>query len=157
MYRLWRLYSGLSRGSSVYFYEPVLSWSDDDDDGVVDDDDNCEKVNNPDQTDRDGDGIGTACDNAEGADDTANPGDTGPDEGEGTLGTADPATSAPALCSCSVANPCSGAAFVALIGLAQGMRRRAPREPGAPTGAPARSLSSSAGRNVRGRKADPLR
>ena len=43
-------------------------WFDDDDDGVADDLDNCETVENPEQEDTDGDGVGDACD--DGSDDT---------------------------------------------------------------------------------------
>lgn len=58
----------------------VYQW-DDDEDGVVDDEDNCEFVENPDQEDADGDGVGSACDDDEGGTD-----DGGADGGSGSGG-----------------------------------------------------------------------
>ncbi|HCH64781.1 MAG TPA: hypothetical protein DFR83_18385, partial [Deltaproteobacteria bacterium] len=52
---------------------------DDDNDGVIDDNDNCESVANPDQSDRDRDGIGAACDSDDGGGDGGD--DGGGDDG----------------------------------------------------------------------------
>ena len=64
-----------------YFNDLQLYAYDDDDDGVIDGEDNCEDVANPDQEDRDRDGIGSACDDDESTGD-----DGGGDDGTGDDG-----------------------------------------------------------------------
>jgi hypothetical protein len=122
--------SGESDGDTVYFRNPVLSWMDEDDDDVVDDLDNCESVANRDQADADGDGIGTACDDAEelpdtGGEDTAGT-DTGDTGGGGGGGKKDngPIIVSEGQCGCAAG---TGSALPGLLGLgvaAVALRRR---------------------------------
>lgn len=114
--------NGQYDGSSAYYHDASVSFQDDDDDGVPDDTDNCEKVANADQADADGDGLGTACDDAEGGgEDSGGTGDSGNDDGNGDgIG-----LTAPGSCGCSTGGPAAGVAAFALAALVSTRRRRA--------------------------------
>lgn len=78
--------SGLGTEGLLTAFQTVRLYAyDTDDDGIFDDDDNCETVANPDQADADGDGIGSACDDDEGASDGGSD-DGGSDGGSGDGG-----------------------------------------------------------------------
>lgn len=118
--------NGQQDGSSSYYHDVGLFLQDDDNDGVADDVDNCEKVANADQADADGDGKGTACDDAEvtdtGTDDTGDTG--GPDGGNNNDGTDGIGLTAPGVCSCAVTDPAAGVLLLGLAALASSRRRR---------------------------------
>ncbi len=124
------------------FTQPLLYALDDDGDDIVDDHDNCEATPNPDQADRDGDGIGDACDDSTdtGGDadtDTDTDADTDADSDADTdtdadadvdsTGNLDTGTAIKTAGSCSCASgPESGVAgmFVAVGAVLLGRRRR---------------------------------
>jgi len=102
----------------AFFGTPTVYAFDEDGDGIIDDDDNCEFVENADQGDADGDGIGSACDDDEGGTDGTEGGIEFDDTG------AAGATGSPELsaCACDAGGGlATGGLLFALAGL---VRRR---------------------------------
>ena len=110
----------------AFFGNTVVYAFDDDGDGVIDDEDNCEFVENEDQADGDGDGIGSACDDDEPGDDTGIPGDgdggvdTGGADGNG-LDAGDAKLTA---CGCDASGGvATGGLLLGILGLVRRRRR----------------------------------
>jgi hypothetical protein len=123
-------YDGGRNSTNVYFGPLGVIGFDEDEDGVIDDEDNCEFVENPDQEDLDGDGIGSACDDDEpsGEDGGGDGGDGGADGdvGGGTDSGGDRIDSDVKLTACGGCSG-TGGVGVGLVGLllaAVGARRR---------------------------------
>ncbi|HND29973.1 MAG TPA: hypothetical protein PLA94_08230 [Myxococcota bacterium] len=124
--------AGAADRSYVYFWDPVLSALDTDDDGVIDDEDNCQDDANPEQSDKDGDGIGAACDDDDKlptTDDSAAPTDDSGDGGNGGNGGKDGTgdgsveLSTTGGCTCDGSGGAAPMVFGLLAGLL-GLRRR---------------------------------
>jgi hypothetical protein len=124
--------AGAADRSYLYFWDPTLSALDTDDDGVIDDEDNCEDDANPEQSDKDGDGIGAACDDDDKpptTDDSDVPTDDSGNGGNGGNGGKDGAgdgsveLSSPGSCSCDGGAGSVPVALGLLAGLL-GLRRR---------------------------------
>lgn len=118
-------YDGGGNNTNVFFGGVGVVAYDTDEDGVIDDEDNCEDVSNADQADLDGDGIGSACDDDEGAEDDGGGTGGGGDVGGGDGGADTAGDKDLEITACAGCNGAGGAAGgVLAIGLAALATRR---------------------------------
>ncbi len=76
--------AGLGQAGDTVFFDDVYAYQfDTDSDGVPDDTDNCVNTPNPDQADRDNDGVGNACEGGAGDTDSGDTDTTGTDTDSG--------------------------------------------------------------------------